>query len=357
MVAGLLGLLALSGLVLGASSSRSVIAVATVLAASVVAATAALQRPTPREQGHGVVWQQAAVARLGQRALEEPHLTTLLEEAVALVTSTLDVEGCSVFERLPDRSALRLRASVGRPIADAQQPAASQGLTTASTRIGQGDQVYGWLTVCAPRDRVFDPAERRFLDTTACILGLAIGRDWAAAAQRARQAELTQLAFHDPLTKLPNRTLFMDRLQHAFARAQRGMAPLSVLFVDLDDFKRINDSLGHAAGDQVLVEVAQRLAGCLRVGDTPARLGGDEFAVLLEDTPEPEAAQVVARINAALGAPITIQGQPITVGASIGMSGRTSQLAAPDQLLGCADAAMYAAKRQAKTLRANPRRG
>jgi diguanylate cyclase (GGDEF)-like protein len=150
-------------------------------------------------------------------------------------------------------------------------------------------------------------------------------------------------AFHDSLTGLPNRALFLDRLEHAHARSKRSGSPIAVLFIDLDDFKIINDSLGHAAGDEALKQVAQRLALSIRASDTAARFGGDEFAVLLEDLETPTAAPTVAdRILESLHEPFTIQGQEVNIGASIGIS--TSAHPGSDDLLRNADLAMYRAK-------------
>ena len=126
-------------------------------------------------------------------------------------------------------------------------------------------------------------------------------------------------ALHDPLTGLANRTLFHDRLEHALALRRRGAAPASVLFCDVDDFKTVNDGLGHAAGDALLVQLAGRLQACLRSGDTAARLGGDEFAVLLEQGVEP-AGQVAGRLVAALSAPLLLEGSPVTVSVSVGLA-------------------------------------
>jgi diguanylate cyclase (GGDEF)-like protein len=150
-------------------------------------------------------------------------------------------------------------------------------------------------------------------------------------------------AFHDSLTGLPNRALFLDRLELAHARSQRSGSPIAVLFMDLDSFKNVNDSLGHAAGDELLVLVAGRLRRWLRPSDTAARFGGDEFAILLEDLDTTNAAQVVAqRVLDSLREPFAIQGQEILVGSSIGIA--SSAHPGSDDLLRNADLAMYRAK-------------
>lgn len=164
----------------------------------------------------------------------------------------------------------------------------------------------------------------------------------------AREADLHRQAFHDQLTGLANRALFLDRVTHALQLHRRDLRPLAVLFCDLDDFKTVNDSLGHGAGDALLVRVADRLLGTLRPGDTLARLGGDEFAVLLEDGGEPVA--VAARIVDSLHEPFALAGTVLTVRASIGISELLAEQATPtvDALLSQADIAMYAAKRSGK---------
>ncbi|QIN80401.1 EAL domain-containing protein [Rubrobacter marinus] len=163
------------------------------------------------------------------------------------------------------------------------------------------------------------------------------------------EEQLEHEAFHDTLTGLPNRALFMDRLAHALTGTERGGESLAVLFLDLDNFKVVNDSLGHEEGDELLVEIARRLRGSLRPGDTAARLGGDEFCVLLEDIAgEEEAVRVVGRLEEAFSAPIRMAGQEVHVSASVGIaigSGATyRQGKDAEALLRDADLAMYEAK-------------
>jgi diguanylate cyclase (GGDEF)-like protein/PAS domain S-box-containing protein len=159
------------------------------------------------------------------------------------------------------------------------------------------------------------------------------------------QAQLAHLAHHDPLTDLPNRLLFHDRLGHALSRAHRDDAQLAVLFIDLDRFKHINDSLGHLAGDGLLQEVARRLTGAVRQEDTVARMGGDEFTLLLEDLRRPEDAAVLARkLLDALARPYAIAGKELFVTASVGISLYPRDGASAEELVRNADAAMYQAK-------------
>jgi diguanylate cyclase (GGDEF)-like protein/PAS domain S-box-containing protein len=159
--------------------------------------------------------------------------------------------------------------------------------------------------------------------------------------------ELQRLAFHDPLTDLPNRALFSDRLEHALARADRPSRSVAVLFLDLDNFKVINDSLGHDAGDRLLITVAERLQACLRPSDTAARLGGDEFTVLLEDLDDAggdTAVHVAERIAEALRQPVTLEGHQVCTTASIGLAFRNEDTSLAEELLRNADLAMYRAK-------------
>jgi diguanylate cyclase (GGDEF)-like protein/PAS domain S-box-containing protein len=159
--------------------------------------------------------------------------------------------------------------------------------------------------------------------------------------------QLQHRAFYDPLTDLPNRALFLDRLQHMFHRARRALDnPLfAVLYLDLDRFKAINDSLGHDAGDELLIGIARRLELCLRPGDTLARLGGDEFTVILDDIhTEEDATRVAERIHEELAAPIELRGYEMFTSVSVGIALSSAGYDNPEDMLRDADTAMYRAK-------------
>jgi diguanylate cyclase (GGDEF)-like protein/PAS domain S-box-containing protein len=167
--------------------------------------------------------------------------------------------------------------------------------------------------------------------------------------RRALEDELSRQAFHDPLTDLANRALFHDRVAHALDRADRGADPIAVLFLDIDEFKMVNDSLGHPAGDQLLCAVADRIRESTRPSDTVARLGGDEFAVLVETGHMPGAAEAVAnRIAEALVRTFRIGEDELTVRVSIGIAVGSRPESQPDDLMRDADLAMYMAKRNGK---------
>ena len=172
---------------------------------------------------------------------------------------------------------------------------------------------------------------------------------WDVTERKALVEQLSYQAFHDPLTGLPNRVLFMDRLEHALTRANRRGNKVAVLFTDLDNFKVINDSLGHKAGDQLLIAVAERLKNCLRPEDTAARLGGDEFTILVEDIASVgEAVQIAERIADILRPPFTLEEQEVFATVSIGIALNSTAQEQPADLLRHADLAMYRAKHRGK---------
>jgi diguanylate cyclase (GGDEF)-like protein len=184
--------------------------------------------------------------------------------------------------------------------------------------------------------------EERLLQTAAAIVGMALERERA-------QASLARMAHFDGLTGLPNRRLFTDRLTQALGRARRHGGRVAVLFVDLDRFKPVNDTLGHAAGDTVLRAVSDRLKTALRQEDTLARLGGDEFTVILEDiTSRDDAVRVADRLLSTVATPLDLEGQEVALGASIGISLYPEDGADAATLVKNADVAMYRAKQEGK---------
>jgi len=164
---------------------------------------------------------------------------------------------------------------------------------------------------------------------------------------RRSQEEMWRLAHHDPLTGLPNRSLFLERLDQALAHARRQGERLGLLYMDLDGFKSVNDTYGHQAGDTVLQEVGRRLQNAVRTSDTVARLAGDEFAVLLAHlSVEDDLERVMGEIENAVARPVMWQGQELRVGVSIGSAVFPDQADVAESLIGAADQAMYLAKQQ-----------
>ena len=181
------------------------------------------------------------------------------------------------------------------------------------------------------------------------ILGIAsIGSD--VTEQRQAESQLVHNAFHDALTGLPNRALFLDRVAHALNWTRRaGRKSFAVLLLDVDHFKDVNDSLGHLAGDQLLITLGERLVSCMRIADTVARFGGDEFTILMESINGPaDVTRATSRIHEAIAAPFTIEGQDIFTSASIGVTIAGPEYEQPEQIIRDADTAMYRAKAQGR---------
>jgi diguanylate cyclase (GGDEF)-like protein len=197
----------------------------------------------------------------------------------------------------------------------------------------------------------FSDDDLRLLETLANQAAVALenGQLEQSLAELSRLKEqLRYQAYHDPLTGLANRSLFVEQVDERIVAASAGRRPV-VLFVDLDDFKVVNDTLGHVAGDRLLVAVADRVRGCVRTGDLAARLGGDEFAILLEDGGDlAEGIAVCRRILEALQAPLQIDGQELSIRASVGIAAARAESERADELLRNADVAMYTAKAAGK---------
>lgn len=219
-----------------------------------------------------------------------------------------------------------------------------EGLEAAmSAPVEENGRVIGALTVATHRrGRTYSLTEQQMLVTFAMHASVAL--------TNARIADsMAHLAFHDALTGLPNRALFVDRVGQALARSGRKLRTTAVLFADLDNFKAINDTLGHAGGDELLIVIARRLRESLRPSDSAARFGGDEFAILLEDIGnEGRVMTTCDRIMMSLVAPVDIQGTRIDPGASMGVALSRKTTRDADHLLRDADVAMYAAKAAGK---------
>jgi diguanylate cyclase (GGDEF)-like protein len=200
--------------------------------------------------------------------------------------------------------------------------------TEVRLELGPEDELVAWFSRAVSAD------EESFVRAVATILGTALAR--LRSEERMRHQ-----AMHDPLTGLANRTLMRDRLEHALARTARGSAATAVLFVDLDEFKHVNDRFGHAVGDAVIAELAERLRTTVRPGDTVARMGGDEFVVVCEEVGAATAMALARRLDAAMRRPVRVGEDEHRLTASIGVAlGRGD----PESLLADADAAVYRAK-------------
>jgi diguanylate cyclase (GGDEF)-like protein/PAS domain S-box-containing protein len=327
-----------------------------------------------RRQAH----QQAVVAALGARALEGGDLPRMFLEAAGEIKRTLDAHYVGVHQHVSERDVFVQFAGVGLDdeIAAASVLPADDSHLGATLRSSSGLIVPDWstetrfsdvpffrshgfrggisvpvpgtwgpfgvLTVQSARLGQFNYEDIVFLQAVANIFAAAIARS-------EDEEKIRHQALHDPVTGLPNRILFEDRLTRALASARRRERQLAVLFLDLDNFKRVNDSLGHATGDEVLIASARRLANCLRDEDTLARFGGDEFVVLLPEIAcNQDWVPVAKRIQETLQIPLEVEGRTImtsvSVGAAIGGHGQPDKDAAA--LVRDADLAMYAAKQR-----------
>lgn len=338
---------------------------------------------------------QSAVARLGRIALDAPDGHALTERAATLVRSTLDVQSCVVLlfegaqitdavistaagtgvvgaDERPGEHIYEACLKAGEPIQftdpdpagalrvtsgldftpfdvrterpERVVPDTSEELTpqVLAVQVADDGRVIGAVFARSGEPRCFTPDEAAFLATVAGTLGLALGR-------RGAEASAHHQALHDSLTGLPNRMLFVDRLDQALERTGRSGQRVAVLFLDIDHFKVINDSLGHSAGDRILTEVSARLTELIRSGDTVARFGGDEFTILLDPVrSRSEAERIAERIRQAVSHAADVDHTAPKPTISIGIAIATPGASDAETLLRDADAAMYQAKERGR---------
>jgi diguanylate cyclase (GGDEF)-like protein/PAS domain S-box-containing protein len=331
------------------------------------------QKRTEAELARRVA-QQAAVARLGERALEGASPEELMQEAVDRAAELLDCELAAVLELVAAERCLVMRAGVGWPqemVGSVRAPTGKGSQAGAAilqrapvvvtdwateTRFAMADPLrrlgaqssvsvtiegpagpFGVLGVISRRPRTYGSGDVDYLQALANVLADALERHQT-------EDQIRHRSLHDPLTGLPNRVLFLDRLEHALARLERRSSLAAILFLDLDRFKLINDSLGHQVGDELLAAAAPRIKDAVRTSDTVARFGGDEFGILIEDIGDERAAIAMAeRIASVFTKPFLLAGTEHFVTTSIGIAlARGGER--PEELIHDADSAMYRAK-------------
>ncbi len=322
---------------------------------------------------HGSPLVESAITTLLIQAREMFHaeraeITLLLPEGrgEALRTSSGPGDRVEVMTRVnvaPSERLLERPLITGRSMLLAR-PIATEAMDVADSLSGIKDAIaapleaeHGVIGVLVISDRLgdvdtFDEDDLKLCETLASHLSIALENSrlgQSLAQLQELEARLRHQAMHDPLTGLPNRWLFMDRVEQGLIRRELKAGSIAVLFVDIDDFKTVNDSLGHAAGDDLLRGVADRLLRSLRPEDSAARLGGDEFAILIDEPGAAVAAHRVARrVIEELGEPLNLQGRDVFVRASIGIAVAESRGEAAEDLLRNADVAMYMAKDNGK---------
>jgi len=323
--------------------------------------------------------QQGLIAAFGHQALAGSELDELIARTVSAAGEGLGVSSCALMQTLPDSRTLvltsgsgwqpdwigrkvcvegdeshaRYALATGQPVVvddffDENRFTTSELVAAHALRSGIDVPVigaqgpYGVLGTYSREQRRFTPENVNFLQSLANILATAMDR-------RATDLRLTYMAQFDALTGLPNRSLFVDRFSQTLTQAQRNGWLIGALFVDLDRFKLINDTLGHGCGDQLLVQVARRLDQCVRTGDTVGRLSGDEFALVLSSLARADDAALVAqKAVSVLAEPFRLDGHDVYVTASVGIAVYPADGDSPDALLKNADTAMYRAKERGR---------
>jgi diguanylate cyclase (GGDEF)-like protein/PAS domain S-box-containing protein len=295
----------------------------------------------------------AELAEEVHRQASEARFSTLVQNSSDLIT-VLAADSTVLYQSPSIERVLGYTAEevTGRSFEDLLHPD-EQGRLLRRLTDGAGASGRPEVIECLLQDKQGNLRHYEILHTdllTDPVVGGIVlnGRD--VSERKKFEEQLAHQAFHDPVTHLANRALFNERVRHAVARTLREGMGMAVLFVDLDDFKTVNDSLGHAAGDRVLMEVAQRISGSVRAADTAARFGGDEFAILLEDVHDLQhAAETAERVLEAVGRPIELDHNHLTIRASLGISvAEPGKPTDADELIRNADAAMYIAKADGK---------
>src|SRR5436190_2393975 len=294
-----------------------------------------------RERAH----REAAMARLAAPALRATDRTLLLDETVRVLTETLRVEHCAIRELQPDGTHMDAVAAIGFEVG-AEVPSDEQRFAghvlagdepiivwewaserrfsvpslrghgiraTAAAAIRGRSGAFGVIGVHSSTVGAFSGEEGQWLQSIADLLASALDRERSEAVMRHQ-------SLHDALTGLPNRALLFDRVEHAFGRAERFGFGVAVLLLDVDGFKTVNDSLGHQAGDELLIEVGSRLTDVVRSSDTVARLGGDEFVVLAEVESDEEAFEIAERIADVWEHPFAVASGEVFCSASVGIA-------------------------------------
>ncbi len=320
---------------------------------------------TTEDRLQRTIEQQAAIAHLGQIALESGDVDDVLDQLVHDAARLVRVDLAILVETTNGaawvRSAAGPRSGQIQRLAHVPGPLSAQeviredrfdevdplraawGRAGVSLPVPGGDGVAMSLCCVRATSGGFDEEELDYLRAAVNILA-------EARSRRRSEQELLYQALHDPLTGLPNRALFLDRLRYSLASSSRRGTTTGVMFLDLDQFKLVNDSLGHAAGDDLLRQVARRLADCVRPWDTVARFGGDEFLVIadsLEDVTH--AKEIAGRLVHAMLAPFRLSdGQDLVVRSSIGIGASVGAATLAEDLIREADAAMYRAKERGR---------